>query len=1105
MAKFKRVVAKVLSFIFLLALIQVPVNSNAEDKKDSSEDVYVKIRYKREDKNYDGWNFWIWENGKEGKRVDFFGEDEDGKYAIIKTTKEAGSIGYILRKSVGSDDWRENYFGVNKTVDLSEGDKEIVINNEEDLSKRTAKEEKLNTEFDKVTLNLHYYRFDGDYSSYDVWAWVNSSIKNNPIIPGNGYGFTGEDSFGKIAKIEMDNVKSVGDKVVDNKGIGVIIRKPDWSDKDGQDDRFINLAYANKNGEIDAYLVQGSSEIAYKAEDAIKNPSITKAQIDSINEISFNTNIKLSDDIAKKVVLKENGKAIDDLETILKNNNKAVIVTKSNLDLSKEYTLEIEGYKSKVVTLGKVYGSEEFANLYTYNGKLGALYSKDKTTFVLWAPVASEVKLALYSAGNGGDAKEVKNMVKGEKGVWTLELPGDLNGVYYNYRVNNYGEEKEVTDPYAKALGVNGNRGMVIDMDSTNPAGWNLEKKPEFKDATDAVIYEMHIRDLTQSESSGASLEVRGKYKGVWQAGTRLFGKGDIKTGVDHLKELGITHVQLMPSFDIASVDEERLDIPQFNWGYDPQNFNAPEGSYSSNPYKAEVRIAEFKEMVKELHKAGIRVVMDVVYNHTSNTNSNLNFAVPDYYYRLNEDGTYSSASGCGNETASERSMVRKFMIDSVLHWVNDYHIDGFRFDLMAIHDVDTMKEIRKELNKIDESILMYGEGWTGGDSPLPDDKKALKVNTVKYGELQIGVFSDDMRDGIKGHVFESETPGFINGKAGLEDVIKFGIVASTKHNQVEYKGGPGPYSGYGNTPWANEPYQTVNYTSAHDNNTLWDKLQITNKKATKEELVAMNKLSASLILTSQGIPFFQAGEEIARTKVKEDGTFDDNSYKSPDSVNAINWARKEEYSDLFNYYKGLIALRKNHKAFRMNTTSDIQKSLVFLEKGKNFAEDNVIAYTIDGNVANDSFKRIAVAFNANENPVEITLPSDNWTVVANENIAGEAPLAEVKENKVVVPARSSYVLVGTESFKKDDTPKKDEGNGSDTGNKNGGTVIDNNGGDVVDNPVDSSVDNNNAADEALGNAAKTSDSNYVTTLVVMAMMAMTSIVIFSKKKVNNR
>ena len=368
--------------------------------------------------------------------------------------------------------------------------------------------------------------------------------------------------------------------------------------------------------------------------------------------------------------------------------------------------------------------------------------------------------------------------------------------------------------------------------------------------------------------------------------------------------------------------------------------------------------------------------------------------------------------------------MVRKMIVDSVKYWAEEYHIDGFRFDLMALHDITTMKEVRTTLNKIDDSILVYGEGWTGDDSPLSSEDQALKVNTTKYGDLQIAAFSDDMRDAIKGHVFEDTTAGFINGFNGLEDVIKFSIVASTKNDQVEYTGGPDPFSGYGVTAWANEPYQTINYASAHDNLTLWDKLQTTNPNATEEELLAMNKMSAALVLTSQGIPFFQAGEELARTKLNADGSFNHNSYNAPDSVNKFDWTRKEYYNDLFEYYKGLIALRKAHKSFKMNTTSDIQSSLNFL----NVTDANVVAYTLDGNNVNDSWENIAVIFNSNEESVEVELPSDDWTLVVNGEKAGVESLGTVEGNKVVVPAKASYVLVDTDSYNNPTEDDKEEG-----------------------------------------------------------------------------
>ena len=1018
MRKFKRALAAILSLMMCIAFIQLPISVQATESTEVSaqatEEVYVKIRYNRPDGNYDDWNLWVWEAGKDGQRVDFIGEDQEGKFAVVKTSKDAGQLGYILRRSEQGNEWAENYFGADKFVDLTAGDTEVIINHKDEDKDVELKE--INRDFEKVTLNVHYYRFNNDYDEWDVWAWL------DPNHGGEGHAFTGEDDFGKTTSIVYENVVDARED-----GIGIIIRKPDWSAKDIEFDRFINLAYANNNGEINAYLVQSNSEIVFTAEDAVKDLAITSAKMDSVNEISFITNVKMSKDLSlENVTLKENGEVIKvkSLE-INENLTSGKIVTEKDLSLTNEYNLEIDGYLSKDVTLGKIFNSDEFADLYHYNGELGALYSKEKTSFVLWSPTATSVKLALFDAGNGVDAKEVKEMVKGENGIWTLDVNGDLKGTYYTYLVTNNGVEKEVTDPYAKAVGVNGNRAMVIDLSSTNPEGWENDVKPEFVDATDAIIYELHIRDFTIDESSGASMEVQGKYNGMWESGTTLFGNGDIKTGIDHLVELGITHVHLLPTFDHRSIDETKLDQAQYNWGYDPQNYNTPEGSYSSDPYSAEVRVEEFKKMVMELHKVGIRVVMDVVYNHTGATaDSHLNLAVPDYYYRQNSDGGFSNGSGCGNELASERSMVRKMMVDSVKYWAEEYHIDGFRFDLMALHDITTMKEIRTTLNEVDESILVYGEGWTGGDSPLSSEEQALKVNTVKYGDLQIAAFSDDMRDAIKGHVFEDETAGFVNGFDGLEEVIKFGIVASTPNEQVDYTGGPNQYSGYGKTAWANQPYQTINYASAHDNLTLWDKLQTTNSNASEEELLAMNKMSAALVLTSQGIPFFQAGEEMARTKVNEDGSFNHNSYNAPDSVNKMDWTRKEKYNDLFEYYKGLISLRKAHKSFRMNTTADIQAGLNFID----VTDSNVVAYTLDGKQTNDSWDNIAVIFNSNDSEVEVELPSSDWTIVVNGEKAGVESLGTVDGNKVVIPAKASYVLVDTNSYNgtTEDEPSED-------------------------------------------------------------------------------
>lgn len=651
----------------------------------------------------------------------------------------------------------------------------------------------------------------------------------------------------------------------------------------------------------------------------------------------------------------------------------------------------------------------EFEKLYNYDGELGVIYSQDKSKFILWAPTAEDVKLVLY--GNDGydyncEAKQSYDMKKGKNGTWIIEINEDLNGYYYNYLVKVEGKVNEVVDPYARAVGVNGNRGMVIDLKTTNPKGWETDKKPELKSITDSIIYEAHIRDLTIDETSGVEDKLKGKFKGLTILDSNIPGS-NIKTSINHIKDMGFTHIHLLPAFDYGSIDETKLDKAQYNWGYDPKNYNVPEGSYSTNPYLGDVRIREFKEMVKALHECGIRVVMDVVYNHTFNLESCLNKAVPKYYYRQDKDGNYSDASACGNETASDRYMFRRYMIDSILYWAKEYHIDGFRFDLMGIHDIETMKLIRKELNKIDPTIIVYGEGWTGGPSPLKEEYAALKKNTYKFDDLQIAAFSDDCRDGVKGHVFYEEEVGFVNGKDGLEETIKFAVVASTPHNEVDKNSVV-----YSNDFWANEPYQTVTYASAHDNYTLWDKLQIASPECKEDELIKMNKLIAGIILTSQGISFIHAGEEMARTKIDENGEFVENSFASPDEVNKICWDRKERYKELLEYYKGLILLRKTYKAFRMESNKEIQKNIHFLKKDEDFNMDNLVAYIIDTENIDNKCSKIAVIINANDSDAEVTLDKEEWNVLVNEKIAGNNIIQCIKGNDVKVSGKSIKVLV---------------------------------------------------------------------------------------------
>lgn len=599
-----------------------------------------------------------------------------------------------------------------------------------------------------------------------------------------------------------------------------------------------------------------------------------------------------------------------------------------------------------------------------YKGNdLGLIYSKTQSTFRIWAPTAGKARLIVYKEGIHGDEGSVIEMKKSADGTWLSQVPGDLKGKFYAFKVQVNGQWlNEVPDPYAKAVGVNGKRAMVVDLKETHPANWENDKSPVFKNKTDAILYELQIRDASIAANSG--IKNKGKYLGLTETGTKN-GEG-LSTGLDHIKELGVTHVHLLPCFDFYSLDESLPDKAQYNWGYDPLNYNMPDGSFSTNPYDGVTRIKEFKQMVQAFHHNGLRVIMDVVYNHTALTNeSNFNQLVPGYYYRQAKDGKFSNATACGNETASERYMMRKFMLESVLYWVKEYHIDGFRFDLMGVHDIETMNLVSKELHKIKPDILLYGEGWTAGPSPLPDSLRAIKKYAYKLD--RIAVFSDDIRDGIKGSVFEYADKGFANGKPGMEESIKFGIVASCKHPQVDYA-----KVNYSKAPYSAQPWNTVTYCECHDNHVLWDKLAISAKNASEEERIEMQKLALSIVLTSQGISFLHAGSEFLRTKKGVE-----NSFESPDSINAVDWSFKTKNKDVFEYVKALIKIRKEHPAFRMKTAGEISTNIVFDNK----LPSGVVGYTI--NAADDRWKKTLVIYNSKPIEVEINLPKGEWQLVS--------------------------------------------------------------------------------------------------------------------------
>ena len=638
---------------------------------------------------------------------------------------------------------------------------------------------------------------------------------------------------------------------------------------------------------------------------------------------------------------------------------------------------------------------DTFATWATYSGSdLELTIDGNTYSFALWSPMAEAVRLKLYSEGHGGEPFSAHEMTKDPStGVWRYQVDGNLKNKFYTFQVKYDGRWLDETPGiWAKALGVNGKRAAIVDMKCTNPEGWDTDRGPVVDNFTDVILYEMHHRDFSMHRNSG--IVNKGKFIAMLENGTT--STNGQKTGIDHLKELGITHVHILPSFDFNSVDESNLASNQYNWGYDPINYNVPDGSYSTNPANPLTRIAEMKQMIQALHKAGIGVVMDVVYNHTGVTQgSNFELTAPGYFYRHRPDGSFSDASGCGNETASERTMMHDFIVNSVCYWAKEYHIDGFRFDLMAIHDIATMNDVASALKKINPSIFVYGEGWTAGDSPLPVEKRALKMNVANMHG--VAVFSDDIRDGIKGHYATASDPGFASGKKGNDETVKIGIVASTAHPQVDYSKGNNA-----KTPYAVSPQQIVNYVSCHDDLCLTDKLAVSMPKASIEQRIAVAKLAQTIVFTSQGTPFMFAGEEVFRSKK---GVH--NSYKSPDDINAIDWNQKATYRHLFDYYAALIDLRKSHPAFRMTTAEQIAKHLRF----DDVKTEQLISYSIIGNANGDNWKEIKLIFNGSDQAQSIKIKKANWTVIACDGKIDKNGLGKTAGGKITIAPHSALIL----------------------------------------------------------------------------------------------
>jgi len=638
----------------------------------------------------------------------------------------------------------------------------------------------------------------------------------------------------------------------------------------------------------------------------------------------------------------------------------------------------------------------EYASYELYPVRSGSLaemeYAPEGTRFSLWAPTADEVRLMLYNEGEGGHAYRTVSMEAGEEGVWHTTVAEDLLGKFYTFNVKT-GDRWLGDTPgiFAKAVGVNGHRAAIIDLRSTDPEGWADDRRPPLRSAADVVIYEMHHRDFSISPASG--IEHKGKFLALTEAGTR--SPEGLATGIDHLRELGVTHVHLLPSYDYASIDETRLDENRYNWGYDPLNYNVPDGSYATDPYRPDVRIREFKQMVQALHQAGIRVILDVVYNHTfSIDGSNFERTAPGYFYRQRPDGTYADASACGNETASNRPMMRKYIVESVLHWAREYHIDGFRFDLMGIHDIRTMNEVRAALTALDPSIIVYGEGWAAQAPQLPQDSLAMKANT--YRMPGIAAFSDEMRDALRGPFNDNKQGAFLAGLPGGEESIKFGIVGAVQHPQV-----CNDSVNYSQAPWAGEPTQMISYVSCHDDMCLVDRLRASIPGIKDDELARLDKLAQTAVFTSQGIPFIYAGEEVMRDKK---GVH--NSYQSPDSINAIDWSRKALHADVFAYYKGLIQLRKNHPAFRLGSAELVRRHLEFLPvEGK-----NLVAWRLKEHAGGDRWEDIVVVLNSRREPARVAVPQGNYTIVCKDGAINEGGLAKVSGAELTVPAQSVLI-----------------------------------------------------------------------------------------------
>ena len=833
-----------------------------------------------------------------------------------------------------------------------------------------------------ITIKLHYSRSAGDYAGWNAWIWT-------VVQGGRRFELTGENGE-MVATMTVDGRYS--------NHVSYIIRKGEWEEQE-YGERRIDISTV-ACGTVHCFVTSGKEEAkTVLGDDAVITNKILAAELDyDDGTIRVRTAQPYTGDAAKAITIFDATGADKNIAITEVAADGCAFTLKLNktLELTTlyRYRLGFEGYRTPIKTT-TVYAARRFNERFTYTGKdLGCAWTKIGTTFKVWAPTAEKLEVAVYNSGTAGTNDQISRtpMVRGEKGVWSVHIGGDLNGRYYTYLVTVNGQQAEAVDPYARTTGVNGRRGMILNLSTTNPKGWDKDCNPNpLASYTDAVLYETHVRDFSIDKSSGVSKEHRGKFLAFTESGTTT--PGGSPTCLDYLKTTGITHLHLLPVYDYGSVDESKLNVPQYNWGYDPVNYNVPEGSYSTDPYHGQVRVREMKQMMKAIHDAGISVVMDVVYNHVYEAGTFcFNQLVPGYFSRSHADGSWSNGSGCGNDTASERPMVRKYIVDSIVYWADEYHFDGFRFDLVGLLDTATINALVDAVHAKRPGTIFYGEGWTLPTAVEPGNHMATQPNAHMTPEF--AYFSDTIRNLVAGE--NGRTTGFASGLKGKEDPLFHCFTADVW--------------------WCPRPTQSVNYVSCHDNYSLMDKLAISRPDASREDWVKMNKLAAAICLTAQGIPFMQAGEEFLREKFDKNGKRVENSYNAPDSVNAIRWSDldKPENKAAREYYRGLVAFRKCHPALRLTTKEAVAQAVRY-----RWITNEVVLFEIRGKsvVPGECADGIVVMFNATNAQQSVDLraagvASGRWRVCINDRRAGIEPFANVVDDRVTLAPVSAMVLV---------------------------------------------------------------------------------------------